>query len=124
MPVPPPVTMATFGNLAALVQLLGLDQPAGEAKPLEIEDGGQGLERRAWNRDGLTPLDVVDDVADALLLQPLLRLPGSVGLANDTNFRVCGEAAPGAVRAFGRVGDQAVRNGQVVFEFHGIITDR
>ena len=85
--------------LLALVELLVLDQPAGKAEALEVEHGGQRFERRPRDWDRLAALDVVDDVADALLLEELLGFPGRVGFADDADLRVGGEAAPGAVRA-------------------------
>ena len=77
MPLPPPVTTATFRVakvIRALTYVLVVDQPFGEAEPFEVEHRGQRLQRWAWDGDRFATLDVVDDVADALLLELLLGL--------------------------------------------------
>src|SRR5262249_9558132 len=120
IPLPPPVTMATRVTSCPLVQLLRLDQPPGEAEAFKVQHGGERLQGRPGHGDGLAALDVIDDVPHALLFEQLLGFPGRIGFADYANLGVGSEAAPVPVRAFGRVGDQAVRDGEIVFELHGV----
>src|SRR6185437_7351272 len=92
MPVPPPVTTATFVDAIetslAFVDVLVVDQPLGKAQPLEIEHGRHRFERWARHRNRLAALDVIDDVANALLLEQLLSLTRCIGVADAADLRV------------------------------------